>query len=1123
MASVTEKPQPDSPPLPAQRAEERLVDQHIRRTRRALKLVDFTAGMITLTIGVLAYLLMMAVLEHWVIPGGWGDRARFGLFGVLILGIAVYSWRTFWPLLRQTINPAYAALAIEQSTPSLKNSLLNLLLLRNRKRQMSQQVLQAIEQQAEQRLSQVPMDSVVDRSAILRLGYILVAITAICVLYRFLSPKDLFSSAGRVLMPWSSIATPSRVQILDVTPGDAKAARGEQLQIAAEVLGLEEDEPVRLLYSTADEQIVGQEILMKASGGGSTFSCRVPSRLGAGRGKGIQQDFTYWIEAGDALSPHYEVTVFARPTMVVHRLRYDYPAYTGYPSRDVEHTGDIRAVEGTQVTLFAQANKPIKTAHVDFEADGRRDLLMNSSDQEATVTFPLALRDDRRTPRYQSYVLRYETADGNQNQQPPKYQIDVQPDYSPEIQLLLPEEAMLEVALNQEVNFELEARDPDFALSKVILIGKLGEEQVLQVELLARNHTGKFVGKLRKTPQEMGLKVGDVLEYWGAAADNRRPEANLAYSAHRKLRVIGPWQGNSEGDKNQGGEGQQQNEKGEGDEQQEGEGSQEGQAGAGEPGNSGEGEEGEQGKGGKGQENSEPSETTNEGQPGESASADGQTNEGDSQGNAQGEKSDGNSGESSPEGEPGEPSDDPAAGEGGEQGKVSAEGDDDGSAFDRMAEHFEEKDGKEQAGEEGDGTPKPDGESDGKAADGSPDSDQTGEAGEAGDSEGVSEGDTAREGEQDTGKEGAAQERESEDEGAKGEPPAGEDANDGEGKGEEQQQQGEPSPDGQMSPEQGEAGTGEGAGEGAGDEQGAPNPDGAKQPQDKQGDQGDQAGGAEQTDSEAASKARDEAESDSEGGQGGDRSGDGQEGAGQQADADGKGGAGEHQAADEGAGQASEAGEGETGEKPGQQKQAEGETGESSGEQAGEGSEQSEKPGEQPDGGETASEGQPGESASADGQPQAANPTGGTGGKESPPPPPGELQPGDEANLDYARKQTDLILDRLDDQLKKQDVDKSLLEKLGWTQDELRRFVDRWKNLKAQADDKPDSTDANQELDDALRSLGLGRNRRTGYQSKITKDKLRDLRDAYRSRVPLEYQEQVNRYIKGTATAQENE
>lgn len=1123
MASVTEKPRPDSPqpnkpPQRAPRAEEQMIDREIRRTRRALKVVDFVAGMITLAIGVLAYLLTASILEHWVIPGGWSGTARTLLFGTLILGIVWYCWRIFWPMLGQSINPAYAAQAIEQSSPSLKNSLLNLLLLRNRKRHLSRQVYQAIEQQAAQGLSQVSMDSVVDRSVILRLGYILVAIVALCALYRFISPKDLFSSAARVMLPWSNIATPSRVEILNVAPGDTKAARGEQLKITAEILGLEEDEPVRLLYSTADEQIVGQEIPMSVSAGGSEFYCQVPARIGVGKSSGIQQDFTYWIEAGDARSPRYNVKVFARPTMVVNRLRYEYPAYTGYPSRDVEHTGDIRAVEGTKVTLFAQANKPIKSAHIDFEADGRRDLLMNATDQQATVTFPLALREDRRTPRYQSYVLRYLTTAGNQNELPPKYQIDVQPDYSPEIQLLLPEEAMLEVAVNQEVNFELEARDPDFALSKVILIGKVGEEQKVQEELLSQvktgeGHTGRFVGKLRKTPEQLGLKVGDVLEYWGAAADNRRPEANLAYSAHRKLRVVGKWQGDQGGEQEQEGEGQQQ--PGEGGDSQEGEGGQEGQAGGGEQGNSSEGEEGQEGEGGQGQQSSEPNENSEQQGQGESASANGQDQgeDGGPDGNAQGNSPSGGSENSESQNDGNDPTENPSdgeGGEGGEQGKVSSEGDDDGTAFEKMAKHFEEQSGEGQSGNE----------SSGDARDAERGEEQAGE---------------------NEGQAGAEQDRTADGEGPQGEAAAGED----EPQGGEVDPNGESeSPDGQMSPEQGEGGEGDSAGE----DQGTPNSDGANRPQDKQGDSSD---AAEQQGSDPASKSRDKTESDSEGGQGGDRSGGGQEGAGQQAKEEGKGAAGENEAADDGAGQAAEPGDGETGEKPGGNEKAAGETGESSGDQAGEGSEQGEQAGDKPGGTESNQDGANGEqngeqgtepsnsqpnesaeqqpnngqkpadeSASAEGKGEAGDPSG-TGGQASSPPSDGELQAGDEANLDYARKQTDLILDRLDEQLNKKEVDKSLLDKLGWTQDELRRFVDRWKGLKSKAEDQGGSDESKSELNDALRSLGLGRNTRTGFNSKIDKDKLRDLQDAFRSRVPLEFQEQIRSYVKGTATTRE--
>ncbi len=86
----------------------------------------------------------------------------------------------------------------------------------------------------------------------------------------------------------------------------------------------------------------------------------------------------------------------------------------------------------------------------------------------------------------------------------------------------------------------------------------------------------------------------------------------------------------------------------------------------------------------------------------------------------------------------------------------------------------------------------------------------------------------------------------------------------------------------------------------------------------------------------------------------------------------------------------------------------------------------------------------------------------------------GEAPPGDEANLDYARKQTDLVLDKLADQLNKKDVDDQLLKDLGWTEEDLRRFIDRWNQRKEAARrNDPAGESANRELDEALRSLGL--------------------------------------------------
>src|SRR5262249_40590779 len=57
----------------------------------------------------------------------------------------------------------------------------------------------------------------------------------------------------------------------------------------------------------------------------------------------------------------------------------------------------------------------------------------------------------------------------------------------------------------------------------------------------------------------------------------------------------------------------------------------------------------------------------------------------------------------------------------------------------------------------------------------------------------------------------------------------------------------------------------------------------------------------------------------------------------------------------------------------------------------------------------------------------------------------------DEANLDYARKATDLALEHLKKELRKDQPDPELLKRLGWTRGELESFVNRWEQMRRQA------------------------------------------------------------------------
>src|SRR5690606_8396633 len=212
---------------------EKYIDSQVQRTRKNVKLVDLASATVVLVVALLGFFLTAAVLEHWILPGGLGTIGRVVMFVLLVAGVGHYAWHTLWPLVSRPINPEYAAVAIEREHPSLKNSLINFLLFRNEKGKMPPAVFDALEEQAAQRLAQSPVDDSIDRTPLVRWGYVLLGVLILGMVYTLASPKSTFDTARRVLMPWSQIATPSRVRITEITPGNVQIIQGDSLEISA--------------------------------------------------------------------------------------------------------------------------------------------------------------------------------------------------------------------------------------------------------------------------------------------------------------------------------------------------------------------------------------------------------------------------------------------------------------------------------------------------------------------------------------------------------------------------------------------------------------------------------------------------------------------------------------------------------------------------------------------------------------------------------------------------------------------------------------------------------------------------------------------------------------------------
>jgi hypothetical protein len=277
-------------------------------------------------------------------------------------------------------------------------------------------------------------------------------------------------------------------------------------------------------------------------------------------------------------------------------------------------------------------------------------------------------------------------------------------------------------------------------------------------------------------------------------------------------------------------------------------------------------------------------------------------------------------------------------------------------------------------------------------------------------------------------------------------------------------------------------------------------------------------------------------QSDSQGQTAGDRSGGGQQGGGQHANRPGVGGPGSSKPADEGGSKSAEQGEGEVGSKAGDQAVAKKPTGSDRKKPSGEGGEDQGATGgraQETAGGKSDTRGTPTEKPTEGGTvgknvsqgpaaQDAGSPIGGgkPGDKDKAATPAEPLDtPADQANLEYARRQTTLALTHLREQLAKEKS--ALLDRLGWSPDDARRFLERWESMKRAADQQGMAgQDAKKRFDDALRSLGLRPRGTLLRHGGVADDLPQNLRDAGRFAPPPEWAEQFREYTRGVAGGQ---
>ena len=567
MATQLENPTQRAKPANTAARIDGYVSNQLKKTSRQVRVSDIATGSLSIVAFVLAFFLAIVIIDAWIWPLTFFARVASLCF--LVMGIAAIAWFKLLPHFFKKINPQFAAKMIEETKPDFKNSLLNYLSLKKspNKKKVHRAILNEVSRKAATDLSTVSPDAAVDKSLLIRTGFILVALVAVLIGYSIFSPKSPLPTFLRVMSPGSKIAHPAAVSISVLTPRDADVFFGDKPEVTAKVYGVSEQDVVHLVYSSVDSQIVDAHVTMKYTGENNTYA----ATLATGP-SGIQQSLTYHVEAGDGASPEYSISVRPNPSITINSVRITPPKYTGLPERIIDGQGEIQAVEGASVEITATANLPIELAYIvpliaknqsseNTQFRELRTIQMKSEHQQATGRMTVGLNSNRDRALFSHYKINFLSKDNFKNERPNIYPIRVIADLAPEIEFVSPAAREVTTPVNQPLPIEIWASDLDYELSSIDMFVDHDGHQALEKNLFDSRRDKSSLDRVQArtsiTPAELGLKEGDRAILYAVAADNRissssdLPDPNKTRSGNYTLIITAPVESQQKNDEPQ--------------------------------------------------------------------------------------------------------------------------------------------------------------------------------------------------------------------------------------------------------------------------------------------------------------------------------------------------------------------------------------------------------------------------------------------------------------------------------------------------------------------------------------------------------------------------------------------
>lgn len=461
--------------------------------------------------------LIVAFLDAAVdLPEAWRLIAWWVL-GIAALAVAGFGLWHWWQLEDQRL-----ARLFERAEPSLGNQLINAVQLSRYASSSSIEEflrLEAIElgRKASARVAVWPA---VRRGLRPAAALASLVLAAWCLL--LLAGGDLLKAVTpRFLDPHGDHPPYSRLQI-EVTPGKTEVLYGGQVEVRAQVNPSGADK--LWLIAKAGTNLTRTVMFLAPN---KTFFQTLLN---------LREPAEYYVTDGRARSHRFPIGIRYTPQITLVEVTTVFPEYTGKPSRTAKLGDEPQALPGdTKVSFRVASNRPLKSSRlrltpvlggkqteIALTPEQQNNIVSGTFSFTETVVFSISVRD----------------VNDLESLEPRQGRFNLLPDERPRLFVLEPgRDAVATPSIRVPVR--VEATD-DYGIARVVWLRGLNRsiERPVPMKLTLKPGPTAVEAAGSFEFDKLGVRPGDVIEYYFEAADNYPKGPNIALSRPYRIQII---------------------------------------------------------------------------------------------------------------------------------------------------------------------------------------------------------------------------------------------------------------------------------------------------------------------------------------------------------------------------------------------------------------------------------------------------------------------------------------------------------------------------------------------------------------------------------------------------------